>query len=365
MTDILQASKFYAPHIGGIERVVQQLAEGSEKEFDHHVLATVPSGRGSEDFINGIPVTRTSSLGTILSVPLSPSYLLRLRQRARQVDIVHYHLPNPLAVVSHYLSGISKPFVVTYHSDIVKQQTALRLYEPLLLQFLDSAERIVTTSPNLLEHSAYLSMFEDKCTVVPLSVDLNTVDLDVECGDTPDEQVVLFVGRLNYYKGVEHLIDAFADLDSSASLLIVGDGERREELEKRVEKLNMSDRVLFLGHVSDSRLQSLYNVADIFALPSVEPSEAFGIVQLEAMAHETPVVNTSLESGVPWVSVEGETGLTVPPRDSNSLATAIDRLLSDDERRRRLGVNARKRVETKFSEERMISQMEDVYRDVP
>jgi rhamnosyl/mannosyltransferase len=148
------------------------------------------------------------------------------------------------------------------------------------------------------------------------------------------------------------------------TLLVAGDGERRDELERQASVLGVDDRVRFLGYVGDDRLLDCYSVADVFVLPSVEPSEAFGIVQLEAMAHGLPVVNTDLPSGVPWVSQDGRTGLTVPPRDPEALATAVRRLLEDESLRERFGENARRRVETEFSEDRLLSQTLDVYRTV-
>jgi rhamnosyl/mannosyltransferase len=128
--------------------------------------------------------------------------------------------------------------------------------------------------------------------------------------------------------------------------------------------LGVEDRVYFHGYIDDKKLREYYRSADLFVLPSVESSEAFGIVQLEAMAHGLPVINTDLPTGVPWVSRDRKTGLTVPPRDADALASAIQELLVDDELRESLGRNARQRVETKFTEARMLSQTLDVYAEV-
>ncbi|WP_238398228.1 glycosyltransferase [Halorussus salinus] len=176
------------------------------------------------------------------------------------------------------------------------------------------------------------------------------------------QPVLLFAGRLIYYKGLEYLVEAMVDVD--ATLLIAGDGDRREALEAHVGSLGIEERVRFLGYVTDEQLHRLYNRADVFVLPSSVPSEAFGIVQLEAMAHGTPVVNTDLPSGVPWVSQDGETGLTVPPRDSTALANAINELLSETDRRRQYGRNARLRAETRFSEERFLDDTEALYKEL-
>jgi rhamnosyl/mannosyltransferase len=146
-----------------------------------------------------------------------------------------------------------------------------------------------------------------------------------------------------------------------ATLLIVGDGPRREALEERVDDRGIQDRVRFLGQLAEPELHDCYAIADVFALPSVEPSEAFGIVQIEAMAHGTPVVNTDLPTGVPWVSQDGVTGLTVPPRDAGSLADALTGLIDDPTTREKYGRNARERVEEMFSRGHVLSKMDELY----
>ncbi|ELY67054.1 group 1 glycosyl transferase [Natrinema versiforme JCM 10478] len=213
----------------------------------------------------------------------------------------------------------------------------------------------------MLEHSDCLQEHADKCTVIPLSVDLETFGGNTPSVDLPiDERpTLLFVGRLTYYKGVDRLIDAVVDID--ANVLLVGDGNQRESLERRVRDLGISDRVQFLGRVDDRTLHACYDAADVFVLPSVAESEAFGIVQLEAMAYGTPVINTDLPTGVPWVSRDGKTGVTVPPDDSEALADAIAVLLDDPKRRATYGEAARRRVEAEFSRERMLERTEELY----
>jgi rhamnosyl/mannosyltransferase len=360
-------NKFYAPHIGGVEQTVKNIADGlPASEYDVRVLASQSRGRGREDEVDGIPVCRTASLGTLRSVPLAPTFPVRFRQEATNADLIHHHIPNPIGIVSHLLAAPRDiPTVVTYHSDIVRQALELKLYAPLLHVFLRRVDRIFATSPNMIRNSEFLERYEHKCEAVPLSIE--TADFGQYEGptyDLPGEpgKRVLFVGRLNYYKGTEYLVDAMCDID--ATLLIIGDGERRDELESRVRELGLTDRVAFLGHVSEEKLHYCYDAADVFALPSVEASEAFGIVQLEAMAYGTPVVNTSLPTGVPWVSQDGTTGITVPPRDASALAGALDRLLSDPDYREALGANAQARVKSTFDRDTMIDSIAATYDDI-
>jgi rhamnosyl/mannosyltransferase len=222
----------------------------------------------------------------------------------------------------------------------------------------------MVTSERLFDNSEILSPHSEKCKVVPLSIDLEAVDNETVININIDVSGpgVLLVGRLNHYKGVEYLTDAMAE--ASGTLLIAGEGEHREVLERRVSDKGVEDRIHFLGYVSDEKLAGAYQLADLFVLPSVERSEAFGIVQLEAMARGVPVVNTDLPTGVPWVSKGGQTGLTVPPRDVEALADAIEFLIEDEERRLRYGKQARERVEQKFTRDTMIQRVVDIYDNI-
>lgn len=360
--NILQVNKFYYPEVGGIEKVVQNIAEGLPEPYSTHILASQPRGFGGHQIHNGVEVSKVSSLGVAMSVPVAPTFPLRFRTAAKSADIVHHHLPNPVSTVSQEIAGAGDTTVVaTYHSDIVRQATALKIYRPLLERFLEGIDRILVTSEPLLEHSSILKPYQTKCDVVPLSVDIETIDneeytpLDIQSASP----VILFVGRLNYYKGLEYLIEAMKRIE--ATLLVAGDGERRSKLKQQAREQGVDGRIEFMGYVSDEQLVSAYRTADLFVLPSVEPSEAFGIVQLEAMAREVPVINTSLPTGVPWVSLDGKTGRTVQPRDATALAEAVNELLANDSRRRQYGKQARKRVEKLFTKERMIENVQRSY----
>jgi rhamnosyl/mannosyltransferase len=185
------------------------------------VLVSVPRGWGTHE-----TVTRTASLGVVKSVPLSPTFLIHFWQASRDADIVH-HLPTPLSVVSHLATPpTNAPVVAMYHSDIIRQQTALKPSRPFLHRFLDDIDHTFVTSPRLLNNSEHLAPYREKASVVPLSIDLDhygqyggpPVDLP---GDS-DRPTLLFVGQLNYYKGVEYLLDAMPAVD--ANLLIAASG---------------------------------------------------------------------------------------------------------------------------------------------
>jgi rhamnosyl/mannosyltransferase len=172
-------------------------------------------------------------------------------------------------------------------------------------------------------------------------------------------RLVLFVGRLVYYKGADVLVRAMAGLD--ADLVLVGRGPLGAEL-RRVA-LEAGTRAVFLPPQDDDELAAWYRAADVLCLPSVARSEAFGLVQIEAHAAGTPVVSTSLPTGVRFANLDGITGLVVPPGDPRALRAALERLLADDELRRRLGGQARERAVREFTVPRMVAGTVEVYRE--
>ena len=358
MVRVLQATKVYYPTVGGVQRVARQIAEECVRRgHGASVVAARDQGLGERATHAGVETVKASSLGSVVSVPVAPTYPVHLGLAKRRADVVHLHLPNPLSILAELSTGRTAPTIVTYHADVARSthRRALALYRPLLERLLRRAEEIVVTSPQVRDSSSLLEPFREKVSVTPLGIDVDAVGT----GDGPpaappgddDRLTLLFVGRLIYYKGLEYAIDAMREVE--ADLVIAGDGDLAGELRQRARERDVEDRVHFLGYVPDERLPGLYESADVFVFPSVANSEGFGIAQLEAMAHGTPVVNTALETGVPWVSRDGETGLTVPPADPEALAEAIRTLLADEELRRRYGQQARCRVESQFSLEHM------------
>jgi rhamnosyl/mannosyltransferase len=289
-----------------------------------------------------------------LSMPIAPSFPRVLRRMRKAFDVVHVHAPFPAAMFAGWRDTPgAPPLIIHYHCDVSKpiQRAILRMLSPWNTQMFRSASRIIVTSENLLRHSSILSGFADKCTVIPLPAHLSSAhflppdqkaEARRELGLGVDDKIVLFVGRLVPYKGITHLIEAMRSV--RGKLLVVGDGPLRSRVERQIVSLNLSRRVQLLGKVSNAALQTLYEIADVFVLPSVDKAEAFGLVQLEAMMHGCPVINTDLPTGVPTVGIHGKTGLTVPPRDSHALASAINAMLADDSTRRIYGTNARTHV---------------------
>lgn len=370
---VLHVNKLYYPWKGGVEQTVQDIAEGLRDRFnlEVEVLVCQPRGKGRCEIINGVKVTRASSLGIILGMPVSFSFPFLYKKLSDSFDIIHFHMPFPLGTWSWWLFKTQKArIVVHYHSDIIRQKRFAWAYNTFLIRLLKAADLIIVTSPNLLANSSTLRPFHQKCKVVPLPINLQrhqqpTLDkgqaLKKKLGLKDTDKVALFVGRLVYYKGVEYLIEAMQYID--AKLIIVGDGPLKGRLQQKAQKMTLANKIFFVGKVSDQELGVYYTIANVFILPSVEPTEAFGVVQLEAMAYGVPVVNTNLPTGVPWVSRHGETGLTVPPRDSKALVEAINTILIDRPLVETFSRNCKYRVK-EFAIEKVVDQIYALYKEI-
>ena len=362
---VLHVGKFYPPHMGGIETHLQALCGALRNHADVRVIVSSEDRNTVEEMVDSVPVARLSTLITAFSTSISPGMVSRIRNSG--ASLVHIHLPNPAAILAYLASGHRGPLVVTYHSDTVKQKVLGRMFEPFLNAALRKSAAIIATSPNYLATSPVLQAFRDRCHVIPYGIDTAQFE---QC--SPDavrsvrerlgDRLVISVGRLVYYKGFDVLIRAMADV--RGKLVIVGEGPLRGELQSLAARLGVTDKVVFAGEVNNAGVMPYYHAADLFALASVARSEAFGIVQIEAMAAGLPVVNTSLDSGVPFVSLAGESGLTVPPGDAPALAAAINRLLDDQSLRQSLGQAGVRRARREFSLDTMLRRTLSLYEGV-
>src|SRR5262245_19334033 len=346
--------------MGGMETHLQALCEQLQRSVDVRVIVASDDRRTTDELVGGIRVTRAGTAFHVTTVPICPGMAGAIRKTP--ADLVHIHWPNPAALLSYLVSGHQGHLIVTYHSDIVRQRVWRRLFQPILSRALKRSAAIIATSAAYAETSPVLSDYRHRCHVIPFGVDLAKFD---RCDrDEVDRirkrhgpRIVVSVGRLIYYKGLEYLIEAMTGV--SGRLLVIGDGPLRPQLERQAIVRNVNDRAIFLCGVRD--IVPYYHAADVFVLPSAARSEAFGIVQLEAMACGKPVVNTRLASGVPFVSPHGVTGLTVPPANPGALADAINLLLADAQRRTEFGTAGRRRVQEEFSLELMVRRTLDVY----
>jgi glycosyltransferase involved in cell wall biosynthesis len=358
---------FYPPTTGGIEQHMSLLCGRLSRKVEVTVLVPSRSRRRTEEGIKGVRVIRVPEFGRFASVPLCPTTPFELRRL--NPDIVHLHFPNPMGDLAYLLGGNRAPLVLTYHSDIIKQKIFLPLYNPVLQWLLGKAHRILVSSEEYIESSNLLSGFRRKCTLVPFGIELeNSVLRDGEEAEAASfrrntgDWIVLFVGTHRYYKGLEILLQAMAQVPGC--LVAAGRGTDGDALRNLASRFGIAHKVVLCGEVSDARLRILMNSADVFVLPSIDRCEAFGIAQLEAMACAKPVIASDLPTGVRFVTQHGVTGLLVKPGDPAALAEALNRMFRDSSMRETMGRAARQRVEQEFTADRMADRTLGVYREV-
>lgn len=360
---VLHVGKYYPPFRGGMESHLEMLSNELNRLVDLEVIVANTSLRTSNEVIDGIKVTRVGKLFDLQSAPICPDLVRRIR--SSKSDIVHIHWPNPSAVLAYLASGHQGRLVLTYHSDVVRQRRLAAIFTPILRAALKRSAAIIVSSPNYIEGSYVLPEFRSRCRVIPFGISQDYFDqFDQHTVQRIREQygrhIVLGVGRMVYYKGFEYLVRAMSEVD--AHLLLIGKGPLRESLRQLAEELGLRQRISFLSEVNDIR--PYYQAADVFVLSSVMRSEAFGIVQLEAMASGKPVVNTQLDSGVTFVSPHGVSGVTVPPEDPIALGASIRELLDQPAWRAELGDGAKRRVAEKFTVEKMVDSTFRLYEEV-
>lgn len=359
---VLHVGKFYPPHRGGMESHVETLCRELMADVDVEVLVSADGPRTVRETVDGVPVARIGTVATLASASVNPGMARAIRRSG--ADVVHFHHPNPTAVLSYLASGRRGSLVVTYHSDIIRQRVLGALFTPVLHRFLRGAHAILASSPDYARSSPVLRAHADRVRIVPFGIRTEGFErADPEAvarlRARYGPRMVLGVGRLVYYKGFDYLVRAMQAVDGR--LVILGDGPLRAPLEALAAELGVADRVTLAGAVPE--LAPYYHAAEVFALPAVARSEAFGLVQLEAMAAGLPVVNTRIDSGVPFVSRDGESGITVPPADVRALAGALGHLLDAPALRARLGEGARERVRREFGLGRMVADTLALYRE--
>lgn len=362
---VLHIFKVYYPDLfGGTLSVIRDICAGLKDRFTAAVLVCSRSDGQRRIVVNDVAVERVRSFGDVLSLPAAPAYPLRLWRRIGEHDLLALHAPFPLADLVFALGfGRNRPLIVHWHADIVSHAALRRFVEPLMRRTLRRAEAIIVSDAVLLSNTPLLQEFADKCHVVPFGVDVAQYDKPALRHDHFSERgrLVLACGRLVPYKGFDVLIRAA--VDRNFEVWIVGEGRERARLEQLITSLGVSDRVRLLGSVPESERVKLMCIADVFVMPSVTNAETFGLVQLEAMAAGRPIVNTSLDTAVPHVARDGIEAITVPPGDHDKLARAIETLIGDPDRRRRMGQAARRRAATTYSTATFREGIKTVYCD--
>lgn len=368
MIKVLHFFKTYYPEtMGGIEQVIFQIAEGGLRHgYESQVLYLSERGTARNETV-GHHLTHRSKLDLhVASTGFSLSAFKDFAELARKADIIHYHFPWPYMDLVHFVCRIRKPTVVSYHSDIVKQKTLLKLYQPLMNRFLSSVDCIVASSPNYAESSPVLTRFKNKVRVVPYGLDRKSYPVPSAkklafWRERLGERFFLFIGALRYYKGLDYLLEAART--SQLPVVILGGGHLETELKAQATQLRLSN-VHFLGGLPDEDKVALLTLCYGFVFPSHLRSESFGISLLEGAMYGKPMISCEIGSGTTFINIAGETGLVVPPHDSLALAEAMNHLWNQPALAASMGEAAARRFEEVFSSFSMAESYAEIYRSL-
>ncbi|MCY1408044.1 D-inositol-3-phosphate glycosyltransferase [compost metagenome] len=368
MMKVLHFFKTYYPEtMGGIEQVIYQLSEGGLRQgIQSEVLYLSRRGSARNEMVAN-HVTHRSKLDIeFASTGFSLSAAKDFTNLAGRADIVHYHFPWPFMDLLHFATGIRKPTVVSYHSDIVKQKNLLRIYQPMMHCFLKSVDCIVASSPNYVETSPVLAQHLSKVRVIPYGLERSTYPSPsserLEHWRTQlGPRFFLFVGAMRYYKGLNFLLEAARG--EEWPIAIVGGGPLEQGLRNQAKSLGLHN-VHFLGPLPDADKAALLTLCHAFVFPSHLRSEAFGISLLEGAMYGKPMISCEIGTGTSYINQSGETGLVVPPGDPQALKQAMKFLWDSPEQASAFGHGAGKRFEELFTAKRMIDDYSEIYQNL-
>lgn len=365
---VLQLYRTYFPETqGGLEEAIRQICLATKPLGVEQRILTM--ARVAEQEVLELPegyVIRVPLQAEPASCSMGMAMFRAYREQAKWADVIHLHYPWPFADLVHVLSGVRKPVVLTYHSDIIRQRTLERVYSPLRSLFFRKVDRFVATSPNYIESSAILAGMSPVPDVIPLGLmpdsykapSADALDyVQSEFGDG----FFLFVGVLRYYKGLHNLINAAAF--SGLPIVIAGHGPEGDRLKAMVRELKLTN-VQFAGYVSDDVKQALFEKAYAVVFPSSERSEAFGVTLLEGQLAGKPLISCEIGTGTSFVNVHGQTGLVVAPDSPEDFAGAMRVLWDEPDRAKAMGEAGRLRLADVFSGQKVGESYFRVYHEL-
>jgi len=359
---------YYPDSWGGIEQVIRQMCVGTSRLGVHNEVLTLTRNGGPELMdIEGHSVHRVRLDFEIASNAVSVASIRKLAALAKNADVIHYHFPWPFMDMAHFMARVKKPSVVTYHSDIVRQKTLLRVYTPLKRRFLKDVDSIVATSPNYLASSPVLRRYENKVTTIPFGLDKSTYpeprpEIMEKWRARMGERFFLFVGVLRYYKGLHILLDAVAR--NGYPVAIVGAGPIEQELKERAKRLGVLDKVQFLGALDEEDKIALLKLCYAMAFPSHLRSEAFGISLLEGAMYGKPMISSEIGTGTTYINIDQDTGLVVPPSDVDAFDKAMRVLWENPQLAADMGRRAEQRYWSLFTAGKMAEDYAQLYRSL-
>ena len=363
---VLHFAKYYPPEMGGMESVTQVLAEGLAQSGHRVQVLCFTKDQAGTAQQRDVSVIRVPVELERASQPLGWRYFVKGLMAARQADVVHLHAPNLLASLMCLLLPRRVKLLVHWHSDVVGKGRLGAIVQPVERRMLQRADVVVATSQAYADSSPMLTDVKDKVKVIPIGIPAPRADAPRAPRNfeafLAGRQFVLALGRLVPYKGFSVLVDSVQHMPEGCAVVVAGIGPLAAELADQVQRLGLQDRVLLAGRVSDPELEYLFSQAMAFCLPSIERSEAFGVVLLEAMARGVPCVATTIAgSATSWVNQHGVSGVNVPPADPIALAAATKALLVDPARRTQLAAGAAARFGDLFTAEKSVAGFAEIY----
>jgi glycosyltransferase involved in cell wall biosynthesis len=367
---ILHIGKWY-PWNGGVETVRNDIVNGiSAMGINCDMLCEAPLGcKRAEYNLNAhCKVVTVKTLFRLIRVPIAPRIIPMFRKMSKHYDIIHIHQPDPIAILALLFSDYSGKIVTHWHADIAEYPLLQKLYNPLPNWLLKHSDIIIATTPITAEASRCLKPFKNKIAILPIGIKdplLQPELAEIIRKQYTNKKIIFSMGRLATYKGFNFLIDAMKELSEDYVCLIGGKGPLFESLQEQISSLGLDHKVKLLGFLTNEEVSSLYDACTLFCMPSINKGEAFGIVQIEGMAHSKPIIATKIkDSGVPWVNIDGVTGINVEPSNAHEIAKAILQIAENDELKISYGRNARKRFEAMFTREIMVKKCVEIYKSI-
>ncbi len=350
--------------MGGVEQVIHTLASGSVKrgaKVDVLSLSKhpVPAMLTSE----GYTQHRVKLNFEIASTGVSFESIHKLAKLANEADLIHYHFPWPFMDVAHFVARVKKPTMITYHSDIIRQQYLLKLYRSMKHMFLSDIDRIVATSQNYLSTSKVLQRYGHKTSVIPIGLNSEKYSSASEeriqyWNKRIGSRFFLFVGVIRYYKGLHILIDSAQNADYP--IVIVGSGPLEAEIKSQATRLGLNN-IYFLGFLPEEDKIALLKLCFALVFPSHLRSEAFGVSLLEGAIFGKPLISSEIGTGTTYINIDGDTGIVVPPGDSMSLRKAMNYLWDNPEIAEQMGKRAQHRYWEYFTADTMVDRYMKLY----
>ncbi|KLO24332.1 hypothetical protein X275_00610 [Marinitoga sp. 1197] len=333
---LLNVVKMFPPEMGGVEVVAKEISKIGKQYFKESFVITFNNeNKFIIENIDGVKVYRLKTILRKDPVRISFQYNSYLKKISKEVRKIIFHFPAFQPEMFFLFKDIKNVEKISfYHADITGRGKLGKLYNNyIVFNYLKKMDKIIVTSPNIIKTSPVLSKFTNKIEIIPLFVNTNHFFyrpnnmkkniLDKLSIMKKDAKIVMYIGRLGRYKGLEYLIEATKKLPKNYFTVIIGNGPKKKKLEKMVKSEKINNKVIFINHIPYNKMPEYYSAADVFVLPSIDRGEAFGLVAIEAMACGVPVITTELGTGTSFHNINGITGKIVPPKNSEALKNAI------------------------------------------